>query len=339
MRHLLFLAIPVLATTSLAQIVVDGSADKAYGAPLGVQNTQTQFGDANIALLDWANGSEIDVVSASIDAGKLYILCAGNIESNWNKLDIFIDAVAGGQNRILGNNADVDFNGLNRMGDDGTGNGLTFDASFAADFFFSFTCGNPGTGVLQTYVSFATMPTDGLGLGGFAGPGAAGAKGAIVTKAGFAAGLNNSNVLGVTGGFKGGDGAGVTTGIEIAIPLSQLGGYKSGDIKICAMINGGGHGYLSNQIMGGLGGGPNLAEPRLVNLEVIPGDQFVTLSSGGGSGCAADLNGDAIVDAADLAALLNVWDSDGSAGGDLSADGTVDAADLAMLLNAWGACG
>ena len=51
--------------------------------------------------------------------------------------------------------------------------------------------------------------------------------------------------------------------------------------------------------------------------------------------CVEDFNRDGIVDAADLAVLLNGW---GGAGGDLNADGNTDAADLAVLLNAWGNC-
>jgi len=53
------------------------------------------------------------------------------------------------------------------------------------------------------------------------------------------------------------------------------------------------------------------------------------------SACPPDLNGDGIVDAADLAALLGAW---GIAGGDVNGDGTTDAADLASLLGAWGPC-
>lgn len=47
-----------------------------------------------------------------------------------------------------------------------------------------------------------------------------------------------------------------------------------------------------------------------------------------------DLDGDGVVDAADLAILLGAWGSDGP--GDLDCDGTVGAADLAILLGAWG---
>ena len=47
----------------------------------------------------------------------------------------------------------------------------------------------------------------------------------------------------------------------------------------------------------------------------------------------ADLNSDQIINAADLAILLNAW---GTAGpGDINASGSVDAADLAALLSAW----
>lgn len=45
-----------------------------------------------------------------------------------------------------------------------------------------------------------------------------------------------------------------------------------------------------------------------------------------------DLNGDARVDANDLAMLLNAW---GTAGGDVNGDGTTNGADLALLLNGW----
>ena len=49
---------------------------------------------------------------------------------------------------------------------------------------------------------------------------------------------------------------------------------------------------------------------------------------------AVDINCDGVVDAADLAALLNNWSGIGT--GDINDDGGVDAADLAALLNAWG---
>ena len=52
--------------------------------------------------------------------------------------------------------------------------------------------------------------------------------------------------------------------------------------------------------------------------------------------CPADLDGDDVVSASDLAALVAQWNQSGPA--DLNADGTVNAADIASLLSAWGPC-
>lgn len=53
-----------------------------------------------------------------------------------------------------------------------------------------------------------------------------------------------------------------------------------------------------------------------------------------GGGIPGDLNGDGVVDGADLAALLAQWGTDGPA--DLNDDGVVDGADLAAMLANWG---
>ncbi len=55
---------------------------------------------------------------------------------------------------------------------------------------------------------------------------------------------------------------------------------------------------------------------------------------GPGGGVTGDLNGDGIVDAADLADLLGQWGAKGGSG-DLDGDGSVGATDLAILLGAW----
>ncbi|MCH2162556.1 MAG: hypothetical protein MK085_11880, partial [Phycisphaerales bacterium] len=48
----------------------------------------------------------------------------------------------------------------------------------------------------------------------------------------------------------------------------------------------------------------------------------------------ADINGDGIVDGADLARVLGSWGTSAS-GGDLNGDGIVDGADLAIVLANW----
>jgi hypothetical protein len=338
MRHsMMFVAAMAVASAAQAQVTLDGAADKSYGAPIVVSNTQTAFGDAVQGTVDVALGSELDAGYAKIEDGFLYLMLAGNLESNFNKLEIFLDAVDGGQNQLRGDNLDVDFNGLNRMGDDlGTPKvveGLAFDADFSADIWVSLTCGGSPFAV---YFNYATLPTGGAGTGGYQGNGGAGAAGATTFKSGFGFGLDNSNILGVGGGCELADGTGVTTGVEVRIPLSAIPGYTEGDIKVCAFINGGGHDYLSNQVLAAIGGGCNLEEPRNVNFENIPGSQYFVVANSGGSSCPADLDANGSVDAADLSALLGNWGGSGT--GDVDGNGSVDAADLSALLGAWGPC-
>lgn len=89
---------------------------------------------------------------------------------------------------------------------------------------------------------------------------------------------------------------------------------------------------------------PQLGEPlsiRVVNLNVVdpmfPGADVevdfdaVTLDATP-VGPSADLNGDGVVDGADLGLMLGAWSTRGA---DLNGDGTTDGADLGVLLAAW----
>ncbi len=58
-----------------------------------------------------------------------------------------------------------------------------------------------------------------------------------------------------------------------------------------------------------------------------------------GEACVADIapiNGDGIVNGADISVLLGLWGGPGPA--DLDGNGSTDAADLAILLGHWGTC-
>jgi hypothetical protein len=145
------------AAAASAQPAMNGRADVAdgYGAALSVQNTNTQFGDGtNGDAVNGGGGSEIDQVYARVTNGRLYVLIAGNLESNFNKMEVFIDSVAGGVNQLeetalpagvdafcCGGIGTTD-GALQRM------DGLTFDTGFDADYLVSFTHGyetvNPG---------------------------------------------------------------------------------------------------------------------------------------------------------------------------------------------------
>ena len=50
----------LLCATPVFSQTVDGTLDAEYGEPNTVQNTQTGFGNSDIGMPDFANGSEID---------------------------------------------------------------------------------------------------------------------------------------------------------------------------------------------------------------------------------------------------------------------------------------
>ncbi|MFN4244335.1 MAG: hypothetical protein ACK4PI_13995 [Tepidisphaerales bacterium] len=292
------LAAPAFASTP----VIDGTAEALYGAPLVVQGVQTGFGDANLGQPLFANGSELNAAFGLVSNGKLFLTFAGNLESNFNKLEVFFDTIAGGQNKLRGDNADVDFNGLNRMGDDGSGNGLRFDDGFEADFYLTVTGGDVGGGTYRLFSNFATLPTGGNGVGTFLG-GSDPNTGLLVGALGITIAIDNSNTAGVGFGSGAASGAGVNTGIEIEIPLALI-GSPTGNFRITAFINGQGHDFLSNQVLAPIPPDNfNLGEPRNVNFADIPGDQFFTIVQGP-SFILGDFNFDGIFDSDDIDPFL-----------------------------------
>lgn len=92
MGHLTGLVRHVFTPAAAASPTVDGTHDASYGSALAVQTVETGFGD---------NCSELDAGYALIDSGKLYLMLTGNIEANFNKLNIFIDSKAGGQSTFV----------------------------------------------------------------------------------------------------------------------------------------------------------------------------------------------------------------------------------------------
>jgi len=275
--------ISALASSTIAAPTLDGFRDAAYGAPRAIQSVQTGFGDGNPG-----GGSELDAGYGFVEGGNLYLMITGNLENNFNKLNIFIDSVAGGQN-VLQNNAN---NGGNNPDNDnwaGKYAGFTFDAGFAADYMLILRNGNSGTDRFD--VDFATI---GGGINAFEtagplfGPSLTGAAANALSN-GIGVAFDRSNTGGVIGGNAAADqlaAAAVTTGIELVIPLAAL-GNPVGDIRISAMINGSNHDYLSNQFLGGLAagqgnlggdgnGGFNGTVGQL-NLNNFAGEQFFTI--------------------------------------------------------------
>ncbi|MEO5616821.1 MAG: hypothetical protein ABIS67_03540 [Candidatus Eisenbacteria bacterium] len=270
-----------LSAGAAQAITVDGIAELAYGAAISAQTTQTNFGDAGMGVVDYANGSEIDGVYGRIDGGVLYLTITGNLESNFNKLEIFINSRAGGENRLLGTNSNQ--GGFLNMADDGSGNGLTFDTGFGADYWISPTGGGGPYAMYVDYVEVGTGTGYYLGqgqAGGVGGGALLGGNGPSGGSYGVLATIDNSNTGGVGNGCGAQSGAGVTTGLEIGIPLSAI-GNPTGCIDICAFVNGSSHDFLSNQVAGPLDPGTcNLGPPRAVNFSQLPGNQYVSVCDG-----------------------------------------------------------
>jgi hypothetical protein len=351
----------VVASAHAQAPAIDGTAEASYGDAIVTQAIGTGFGNASDAQKGVCNGSELDAAYAKVDtaAGMLYLVLAGNLQTNWNKLELFIDCKAGaGQNMLRSDNADVDYNGLNKMGADTVNAlpGLKFDAGFAADFYFSCTIGQSGTGY-QMHAVQAQLLTNGGGTGGYIGGSTTDATTGVIlindTVTGIQAAIDNSNAGGVDGSGGGASsGAGVRTGIELRIPLAMMGWDGTSPIKAVSFINGGGHDYASNQFLGAmpvgktnLGGDGNggylggSAAALRFDLSQIPGDQFFTIPTSSGPACPGDLDHDGVVGGSDLGAMLGAWGVCGaSCSADLDHDGVVGGSDLGSLLGSWGAC-
>ena len=329
-----------------------------------------------------ATGSEIDALYAYVDQAhnRLYMLVTGNIESNYNSLELFFDAQPGGQNTLRTDNPDNDFNGLNRMG------GLTFDAGFEADYWLSIRNGNDG----QTfYANACVLRTDGprddgngnhVDYGSYDGsdnkntynPIMFGVNGdsnhdRLDIQDGFTAqvysnyaprlagdslalnnssptgtpglvmvSLDNSNIYGVTGDSGDCTAADqVMTGVELSIDLNELGWDGSSPILVAGFINGGGHGYVSNQIIGGLPPGTdNLGDPVGVNFGTLPGVHYVQVTNP----CPADFNGDGFPDFFDFNDFVNCFEGISCPPGrcaDFNADGFADFFDFSDFVTAF----
>lgn len=238
------LAVCAVASAATAAPTLDGFRDASYGSAAAVQSVETQFGD---------NASELDAAYGNIDGGVLYLMLTGNLENNFNKLNIFIDAHAGGEN-VLTNAANFGGNNPENDGWAGKHAGMTFDTGFEADYMLIVRNGNS-----RFDIDYAVVG-GGLGnylTGGDVFGGSTSGVNANALANGIGVAFDNSNAAGILGGTGAANQAAalaVTTGIELAIPLAAL-GNPAGAIKVSAMVNGSNHDYLSNQFLGGLPAG------------------------------------------------------------------------------------
>lgn len=268
---------------------IDGKTDFQYPTVLAVQTVQTQFGDADLGRPDAANGSELDLAFAEVCDGKLHLFLSGNLESNYNDLEVFIDTRPGGQNRLRGDNASFDGQvDLNRMGDDGSGNGLTFAPTFEPDWWFGVQGGfaEVTTGMPYKMAAYqAELLTGGEGPGWSLGYTTAPSRGLLQGVAadnpfGVRVAIDNSNTAGVDAGTGAGTAGGVATGVEFSIPLEAI-GSPTDCMRIVAFVNGRRHDFVSNQVLPPLPVGTgNLGEPREVDFSFVGDSHWFTVCQG-----------------------------------------------------------
>jgi len=80
----------------------------------------------------------------------------------------------------------------------------------------------------------------------------------------------------------------------------------------------------------------NAAVQETAMWENLPGDEVETLGEVSDD-CIGDLNGDGVINGAEISIVLGAW-STGNSYADINGDGVVDGADLAMILGSWGPC-
>jgi hypothetical protein len=236
----------------------NGTLDSAfYGAPMYIQTINTGFGDSTGS--DGTGGSELDAVYAKVTTGYLYLFVAGDFQNNGNHLNLFVAGGASGQN-TLNVPATATLQAMN---------GSIFTNGFQATWAYDM---NDSGGTLYSEEYNLTGTPSGGYVGSLAETGngiAAGSDGGVASLY-----LNNNNVstMGASGTAltaTSNTGANTTTGLEIAVPLADI-GYTGGAINLLVDINGGGDGYLSNQLLPGLPvGSGNLGTPTF-NLSPIP---------------------------------------------------------------------
>ena len=268
-------------TTVSAAPVLDGSiTGDSYGAAAAVQTVETGFGD---------NASELNAAYATIDGGTLYLALTGNLEPNFNKINIFIASdPAAGENVLTasvangGQNPNNDGNRIDNLA------GLTFDSGFTADYHFILRGNND-----QFDLDFATLG-DGSNTfeaaGDVFGGTFTGANSSALPTNGIGIAFDNSNSAGVGGGngpaTDQSAALAVQTGFELAIPLSAI-GNPTGAINIQPSVGNGDQNFFANQTLGGLpigtsnlggdGAGNFTGNAAGVDYNAFAGDQFFTV--------------------------------------------------------------
>jgi hypothetical protein len=291
-RIMLMLALVALLSRPVAsQIIVDGTLDAAYGSAIAVQTVETGFGD---------NLSEWNAVYAKVCNNRLHILITGNIEANFNKLNIFFDTKPGGEGQ-LSTLPEYDFNSGGTWISQNQG-GMTFDSGFTADLHLYARTGGSTfeVDIIDRLGGGSAAVNGNTGSAAYAGGLASGTINPGTLANGTTVGnfldeplffaMNNSNVAGIGGntGTAANQKAAlaVTTGFEFSIDVSDL-PLDSKNLRIAIMQGNSNHNYVSNQTLAGLpvgtgnlggdGAGGFTGTLSGVDFNNFAGDQFITV--------------------------------------------------------------
>lgn len=252
------------SSASLERVIIDGKRDSLYPAALAVQSVETGFGD---------NANEWNAAYAYIKDDTLSLMFTGNLEDNFNKLEIFIDSTSGGSTTFTSAGND---NSANM-------NGMIFDSGFAPDYHLIARRGGAQFDLDIVDLNAPTFDFYGnLFSGSGTGIGTSGTGTVNQTGIRLAYDSSNTGGIGGTGGNAANQAAAlsVTTGFEFRIALADI-GNPGGDIRIMLLQNNSDHNFLSNQSLAGLPVGTgNLANPLSIDFNNFDGDQFFTISNG-----------------------------------------------------------
>lgn len=262
---------PATTTTLLC----NGFKEDLYGPAVAIQGIQTQFGD---------NASELNAAYAVIQDGRLFLMLTGNLEGNFNKLNIFLDTTSAITTNVL-TTAGNDFSGVM--------NGMTFDAGFAPDYHiivrrgvgvgdqFDLDISNLATGAFASYTDVFGGSQE-----GFANTGTP--DGGTLTPGPIGVGYLNLNQAGVQAGTGAADpvaAQAVQTGFELCIDLADIGSPSDSSMKAMAFVTSSSLDFASNQFLGSLPGDldgeglgtSNLGAITAIDLSAIDGDQCFTI--------------------------------------------------------------
>ena len=302
----------------------------------------------------------------AVEGTRINVLLTGNLENNFNKLEIFIDSIEGGENPMSSTpQYDFLFDGGPFWISQFLGGtpGLTFDPGFTCDYHLLVRHGDPGKGPIfdadfinrmgggfaMVPVNAMRVPFDNMTLtaAGSIEPGNPGlnSSGVDANLQSIFVAIDNNNMAGLTGDVSvpanAADAEAVTTGIEFSIDVSDLGlnPEEAGTIKINAMVNGVNHDFMSNQIlpgvdapMGNLGGdnmGNFTGNVGGVDFTAFTGDQFVCIEYEPTKFLLGDVNCDGVVNLLDVAPFVELVSMGGfSDKADINQDGVVNLLDV-----------